>query len=90
MPGVLVDETGNIHLLENYGSAATRTLCGIPVPKMWGAVRGDVHWGHPGHETCAECRTVHDARVARLGGSPPPPTRRAQPVSRTVRRIPPR
>jgi len=83
MPGVFVDEAGNIHLLESYSTAATRTLCGVPVPQLWGAERGNVHWAHAGHETCSQCRAV---RTARREHPTPPQTVKARPLSRIVKR----
>ena|SRR5271165_4425305 len=88
--GATPTSVGDIHLLENYGVAATKTLCGIAVPRLLGSSRGDLHWGHVGHETCAECRKVQDARVAQLAGSQPALTLtltiKAHPLSRTVRK----
>ncbi len=44
--------TAIIHVLENYGIATTKTLCGIAVPEMLGVARGNLHCAHVGHETC--------------------------------------
>jgi hypothetical protein len=40
--------TSDIHLLESYGPGATRTLCGLDVPAVWGSARGNLRWAHPG------------------------------------------
>jgi hypothetical protein len=61
-----------VHLLADYGKAATKTLCGIAVPtKMHGSSRGDVLWAHPGRETCAACQAAAKARAAALHVAPP-------------------
>lgn len=71
-----------IHLLEDYGPGKTRMLCGLDVPKIWGSARGDLRWAHPGHETCADCRKANESRI----GQPPPPTRKARPLFRVVKK----
>jgi hypothetical protein len=75
----------DIHLLENYGTAATKTLCGIAVPQMWGSARGNLHWAHAGHETCADCQKVQQARVGQVA-APPLPTIKARPLTRVVKK----
>jgi hypothetical protein len=76
----------DIHLLDNYGTAATRTLCGVAVPQLLGSARGTLRWAHVGHETCAECQKVHQSRVGQLAGAPLPPTTKARPLGRVVRK----
>jgi hypothetical protein len=60
-----------VHLLQSYGKAATKTLCGIRVPALRGASRGNILWAHPGRETCAACQAAAKARAATLGVTPP-------------------
>jgi hypothetical protein len=77
---------GDIHLLESYGPAATRTLCGIAVPAVWGSARGEMRWAHLGKETCADCRQAHEEQAGKLAGSPPPPSRKARPPFKVVKK----
>jgi hypothetical protein len=77
--------TGDIHLLEDYGTAATKTLCGIEVPKLWGSGRGNLQWARPGRETCADCRKAHEAQVGQIAGTPSPPTKKAHPLFKVVK-----
>jgi hypothetical protein len=60
-----------VHLLADYGKAATKTLCGIKVPALRGASRGDLLWAHPGRESCAACQAAAKARAATLHVAPP-------------------
>lgn len=76
----------DIHLLENYGTAATKTLCGIEVPQMWGSARGNLHWAHVGHETCADCQRVQQERIGRVAAAPPSPSRKARRLSGRVKK----
>jgi len=69
---------GDVHLLESYGPAATKTLCGIAVPAVWGSARGEMRWAHLGKETCADCRHAHEEQAGKLAGSPPSPSRKAR------------
>jgi hypothetical protein len=78
--------TSDIHLLEHYGTGATRTLCGVEVPKLFGSTRGNLRWAHVGHETCQDCQKAHQSRIGQLAGSPLPPTQKARPLGRIVRR----
>jgi len=78
--------TGDIHLLEDYGSAETTTLCGIDVPRLHGSSRGTLKWAHVGHETCAECQRVQQARIGRVAGAPPSPSRKARRLSGRVKK----
>ena len=75
-----------VHLLESYGPAATRTLCGLDVPAVWGSARGSIQWARPGRETCADCQKAHQARVGQLAGSPSPPSRKAHPLFQVVKK----
>jgi hypothetical protein len=78
---------GDIHLLESYGPGPTKTLCGIAVPAVWGAARGEMRWGHLGRETCADCRKAHEEQAGQqLGGPPPSPTRKARPLGLVVKK----
>jgi hypothetical protein len=77
---------GDVHLLESYEPGATKTLCGIAVPAVWGAARGEMRWGHLGRETCADCRQAHDEARDHLGGPPPSPTRKARPLGLVVKK----
>jgi hypothetical protein len=77
---------GDIHLLESYGPGATKTLCGIAVPAVWGSARGEMRWAHLGKETCADCRQAHEEQAGKLAGSPPPPSRKARPLFKVVKK----
>jgi len=80
-----------VHLLETYTARATKTLCGIAVPKMHGSARGDLRWSHPGRETCAACQAAVKARAATLGVTPPKRTPGAPRLGRTLlQRKPPK
>ena len=80
-----------VHLLQSYGKAATKTLCGIKVPTLRGASRGDVLWAHPGRETCAACQAAAKARAATLGVIPPKRTPGEPRLGRTLlQRKPPK
>jgi hypothetical protein len=75
-----------VHLLEDYGTAATKTLCGIEVPKLCGSGRGTLLWVRSGRETCADCRKAHEAQVGQIAGTPSPPTKKAHPLFQVVRK----
>lgn len=54
-----------IHLLENYGTGGTTTLCGIRVPALFDALwrESTVKYAVAGEHTCSECDSEHKQRM---------------------------
>lgn len=63
------NKDNRIHLLKNYSTAGTRTLCGILVPEFYAELWDDnpVKYAHVGQHTCKDCDAVLEkGKVAAL------------------------